>query len=225
MFNFSRNKIINKEVISWKNFEPEALENKVKSSRRILLVSVLPEKTDLLKELLAKKKNQIQVVGEDLFPDMKILTEEPGEVGCDRLLAAYAAWHKVRSSAIVIDLGTALTIDYIDNERCFHGGIIAPGFQSSAQALLSSAPRLAGSNLSGSVRIPGRNTGEAIRSGLLHMIAGGIERIVHQYQEIDPDAKVVTTGGDFPRILDEVEFPFLFDEDLLGFGLLQLSKS
>lgn len=119
-------------------------------------------------------------------------------VGIDRLLNAAAAWEIAKQACVVIDAGTAVTVDFIDGEGVFHGGAIMPGAQMQLQALASGTDLLEGIDF----KVPegdtfGRSTGSAMLRGVFHGIRGGVWRIIETYaEEYGAYPLVIATGGD-----------------------------
>jgi len=129
-----------------------------------------------------------------------IATENPGEVGADRIVNSVAAWDRFKQNLIVVDFGTAITFDCINNNREYLGGTILPGIALSLDALAVKTAKLPRVDLD---RAPetaiGRNSVDAIRSGLLIGFGGMVDRMIERLgPEITPDAgsvKVIGTGG------------------------------
>jgi len=124
--------------------------------------------------------------------------DHPEQVGVDRLLAALAAWGDGGGPVIVIDVGTAVTVDTVDAAGRFLGGSILPGPSLAARALrqgTASLPEvdLAAAPPAGAI---GRDTESAIRAGLVLGAAGAVERLVaEQRRALGGQATVVATGG------------------------------
>ena len=128
---------------------------------------------------------------------MKILCDNPREVGADRIVNALAGREKYGKPLIVADYGTAITFDVVSPEGSYMGGAIAPGLASSISALFSKAAKLPQVALSIPKSVIGRNTEQAIQSGILFGNAGLTDRIIDMIRT-DPamkDAKVIATGG------------------------------
>ena len=128
---------------------------------------------------------------------MKILCDNPREVGADRIVNALAGREKYGSPLIVADYGTAITFDVVSPEGSYMGGAIAPGLNSGISALFSKAAKLPQVALKIPQSVIGRNTEQAIQSGILFGNAGLTDRIVDMIRT-DPamkDAKVIATGG------------------------------
>jgi type III pantothenate kinase len=137
-------------------------------------------------------------------PDMPLLVDDPHSVGADRIVNAVAAFHKYRSSLIVVDFGTATTIDYISESGSYLGGTISPGLKISSDALFqktSLLPRMERFTLPDTV--VAKNTISSMNAGIIYGYAGLVDGIVRRAkQEIDPNPKVVATGGLAPLIAE-----------------------
>ena len=128
---------------------------------------------------------------------MKILTKNPNEVGADRIVNAVAGREKYGCPLIVADYGTAITFDVVSPAGDYLGGAIAPGLNSSISALFSKAAQLPQVGLNIPENVIGRNTQEAIQSGILFGNGGLTDRIVDMIRSQDgmKEAKVIATGG------------------------------
>jgi len=119
------------------------------------------------------------------------------QIGADRLLAALAAYERYRAPVIVVDAGTAITIDYVNGRGEFCGGVIFPGASASARLLERSTALLPRVDMSGASRTIAKNTAEAIRSGLRYGYAGAVDGIVERMtRESRAQPTVVATGGE-----------------------------
>jgi type III pantothenate kinase len=136
---------------------------------------------------------------------IKILTENPAELGADRIVNAAAAWDCLATALIVIDFGTAITFDCVSSKAEYLGGAIHPGIGISLDALAGKTAQLPRINLNEQlVKALGRNTVDAIRSGILHGFGGMIDRMISLLsQEIlaqdrlaqGSKVQVIATGG------------------------------
>lgn len=163
----------------------------------------------------------------DLRPEagLAIACREPSEVGRDRLFGARAALELTRGDAIVVSVGTALTVDAVRADRTFLGGAIAPGPELLARALASGTARLPSIEARAGVPALGVDTRGALRSGVAVGLRGAARELVLRVgQEASlPGATVVLTGGarDFllqPRPFHDAEV--LVERDLVHLGLL-----
>ncbi len=131
---------------------------------------------------------------------------QPRRLGVDRWVAMVGAWAETGSSCLVVDAGTALTLDAIDDEGNHLGGQIIPGAATMLESLASATsdlPHVKGParQEGADLRMFGRNTAAAIREGAQNAVAGAIERAFHALQSNAYDPTIVLTGGGASRIL------------------------
>ncbi len=170
----------------------------------VAISSVVPPSTDALREMVANYFHfPPVVVGPGTRTGMPILTDNPREVGADRIVNALGAFTKFGGPAIVVDVGTATTYDAVSDRGEFLGGVIAPGLAISGAALTEHTARLPRVELAVPRSVIGRNTVEAIQSGLVFGTAGEIDGVVERIQKEIGPATVVITGGLAPVVLPE----------------------
>ena len=132
-----------------------------------------------------------------------MLTDNPAEVGADRIVNCVAAFERYGGPTIVVDLGTATTFDVISAKGEFLGGAIAPGLGISADALFSKAARLSRTHIRKPAKVVGTGTADNIQIGLFYGYIGLIDGICDRMiEELGPETKVVATGG-YARLLAE----------------------
>ncbi len=132
---------------------------------------------------------------------------QPRRMGVDRWVAMVGAWAEVRGTCLVVDAGTAMTIDAIDDEGQHLGGQIIPGVATMAAALAKATsevpavrPAPARSDLD--LGMFGRNTAAAVREGAQNAVAGAVDRAIRTLQSNAYEPVVILTGGDASRILN-----------------------
>ncbi|HLG30379.1 MAG TPA: type III pantothenate kinase [Candidatus Brocadiales bacterium] len=136
-------------------------------------------------------------VGTDIPIKIPILVHNPERVGVDRLLNAIAAFQRMRTGAIVVDFGTAITFDVVSDNGEYLGGAIAPGIETSAYALNTRTAFLPRVSINKPSHALGKNTEEAISSGIYWGTVGMVERILRElFNELGYQPKVIATGGD-----------------------------
>jgi len=136
------------------------------------------------------------VVGPGIRTGMPILTENPREVGADRIVNSVAAFERHRQGCIVVDFGTATTFDVVSPKGEYLGGAIAPGLAISADALFHAAAKLPRVELVRPAKVVGRNTVTSMQSGLVFGYAGLVDSIVERMRhELEFPVKVLATGG------------------------------
>jgi type III pantothenate kinase len=163
----------------------------------VCLSSVVPMATLALTEFAREWLGlEPLVVSSGLNLNVRLGMDRPGDVGADRIANASAAWDHYRGACIVVDLGTATKVEAITANGEFAGGSIAAGLGVSLEALTARAAKLFDIPLLGTSSPIGRNTSDALQSGLvnghMHLVAGLIADI---RREIGESAPVVVTGG------------------------------
>ncbi len=160
-------------------------------------------------------------VGEIFAGDMRVLTaddlplpvrvEHPERVGIDRLLSAVAV-NQLRASgqpAIVVDLGTACTVDFISSDGAFEGGTILPGTTLSAAALhtgTATLPQLSTDNFDAPPAVVGKSTQAAIASGIYWGLVGAVRELVDRItRESTKVPQLFVTGGEAARLVAQLE--------------------
>jgi type III pantothenate kinase len=127
---------------------------------------------------------------------MAILVENPYEVGADRIVNGVAAFQKYGGPCIVVDFGTATTIDVISARCEYLGGTIIPGIGISAEALFGRAARLFRVEIKDPGKIIGRNTVEQMQGGLYYGAIDSVDGVLARTKaEFGAEAKVIATGG------------------------------
>jgi len=139
---------------------------------------------------------EAMVVGRKLKTGIKVRTDNPREVGADRIVNAVAAVHKWGPPIVVVDFGTATTFDCVDDQGDYVGGAIAPGFKISEEALFSKTAQLPRVEVSRPPAAIGKNTVHAMQSGLFFGYAGLVDALARRCRaELGGSPKVVATGG------------------------------
>jgi type III pantothenate kinase len=163
----------------------------------VVVASVVPPLTGIFEKLAIRYFGRPPlVIGTDVHTGVRVLLDSPGEVGADRVVNAVAAYRRYGGPACVVDLGTATTFDVLSSEGDYLGGAIAPGVGVAAEALFQRTAKLPRIDL---VRPPaaiGKNTIQAMQSGLLFGYVGLVEGLVARFRaELGPEMKVIATGG------------------------------
>jgi type III pantothenate kinase len=158
---------------------------------------VVPPMLTMTQEL-ARKFFKIDplIVGPGVKTGMPILYESPKDVGADRIVNGVAAYEKYRDSCIIVDFGTATTIDLISKKGEYIGGAIAPGLSIALEALVQRAAKLPRIEVVKPKEVIGKNTVSSIQSGIFFGYAGLVDGIVRRMQsEHGAPCNVVATGG------------------------------
>lgn len=163
----------------------------------LVISSVVPIVTERLREMsLGYFYFAPVIVAPGTRTGMPIRMDNPREVGADRLVNALAAFEAYGGPGIVVDFGTATSFDVVSVKGEFIGGAIAPGVQTSMEALSASGAQLPRVELATPRHAIGRNTIEAMQSGATYGFAGLVDRIVEELTAGLPTTPVVVaTGG------------------------------
>lgn len=144
-----------------------------------------------------------------------VLTDNPAEVGADRIANCVAAFERYGGPAIVVDLGTATTFDVISPGGEFLGGAIAPGLGISADALFGKAAKLAAIPIQKPAKVIGTGTADNIQIGLYYGYIGLVDGICERMiAELGPQTRVVGTGGFAKLIAADSRYLQTVDTDL-----------
>ena len=146
--------------------------------------------------------------------------ENPQEVGMDRLANAVGGIQSVGAPVIIVDFGTAITLDLVDQDGAYAGGAILPGREISAEALFKRTSRLPRISLQRPPQILGKTTFFSMQSGLFFGTLGAVEFMIHRlWKEIGYKTKVIVTGGGAAELIPEMPYVDLFDPHLTLRGL------
>jgi type III pantothenate kinase len=200
------------------NFIPQQL-----AIEKTLVSSVVPSIDRLVKKHFGSRAH---FMNHRNIPLIQIKTKTPAEVGADRLVAAFGAWEKFRAPCLVIDLGTATTLDVILKNGEYRGGLICPGFELSRDILFERTAKLPKAPIKEPPSLIGNSTITAIQAGLIHgyrsMLEGLIEKIRHEYRQ---PFKIIATGGHAPFLASKLKLKVdLIDPQFLLKSLEKISR-
>lgn len=149
-----------------------------------------------------------------------VLTDNPKEVGADRIVNTIAAHHLYGGPSIVVDFGTSTNLDVVSASGEFLGGALAPGIEISLDALAARAAQLRKVELVPPRSVIGKNTVEALQSGALYGFAGQVDGLVRRISaEMGGVTAVIATGGLAPIVVPEAETITHHDPELTLVGL------
>lgn len=159
----------------------------------------------IVEQLRARTSQEVYILGVDLPIPIRFDLAPEQMTGQDRFLNALAAYHTMRQACVVVDAGTAMTVDFVDGQGVFQGGAIMPGFGMAIRMLHERTSALPEASLT---PLPddqpfGKNTDQAIRLGVSSMLRGAVRTLAERYAiayEAYPPA--IVTGGD-ARLLFE----------------------
>ena len=191
-----------------------------------IIASVVPQVLNSMRTAIQKLTGKIPlVVGPGLKTGLNILLENPGQTGADLVVADVAALREHKPPLIVIDMGTATTMSVLDKNGAHIGGCIIPGVKISMDALTDKTALLPGLQLDQPKRAIGRNTIDAMRSGIMLgtacMLDGMVERME---EELGYKTTVIVTGGIAKFIVPMCKSPMIYEKDLIIKGLAILYK-
>jgi type III pantothenate kinase len=184
-------------------------------------VSVNPAMLEPLEHVVEQTANRkVQWVGRELEVPIDVLTDSPEETGLDRVLNIAAAYEQIEKACVVVDAGSAITIDACNEKGAFLGGAIAPGARMMLDALHEKTAKLPRVEL----EIPrdgfGASTTEAIRQGVYHGIRGMVKELVEQYAvALGRWPDVIATGGDAEKLFSGWELIHAIAPDLTLYGV------
>jgi type III pantothenate kinase len=194
----------------------------VRDIEEIVISSVVPPVMYSIEHAIRKyfKKNAM-IVGPGIKTGISIKTENPKEVGADRIVNAVAAHEKYGGPVIIIDLGTATTFCAVSKDAEYLGGLICPGIKISSEALFEKTAKLPRIEIAKPSAVIGKNTVKSMQSGIFYGFIGQIEYIINKMKEETGwnDAKVIATGGLSSLITNETKSIDIFDRNLTLDGL------
>ena len=191
-----------------------------------IVASVVPPVLNSFRTAIRKLtgKNCL-VVGPGLKTGLNILIDNPAQTGADLVVGAVAALRGYRPPLIVVDMGTATTMEVVDHGNTYLGGCIIPGVRVSAEALSSRASQLPGIQLDKPKRVIGKNTVECMRSGIMYGAAAMLDGMLDRMEEeLGKRTTVVVTGGMAQFIAPLCRRKMMVEKDLLLKGLYAIYK-
>ena len=168
----------------------------------IALASVVPALTGAVEAIAARRDRPLLVAGAGTVP-LAVRVDRPGEVGADRLVNALAAARLHGTPAVVVDFGTATTLDCVAADGAYVGGAIAPGLELGLEALAARTAKLPRIELRAPDRAIGRDTVSAMQSGTIFgyqaLAAGLLARVRRELADANDvapaDVQAILTGG------------------------------
>jgi type III pantothenate kinase len=203
---------------------------KVDDINGAIVSSVVPNVMHALNGAVVKYvKTKVLEVGPGVKTGIKIITENPREIGADRIVDAVGAYEKYGGPVLVLDFGTATTYDLITADGSFAAGITAPGIKISAKALWTDTAKLPEIEIKKPASILAQETISSMQAGLVYGQIGQTEYIINKVKEESgyKDLKVVSTGGLGRIISDETDLIDVYDPILTldGLRLIYLKNS
>lgn len=204
-----------KNILELNNLSHQAFDGAIVSS-------VVPSVTHTLQEAVTRLTGkEVMVVGPGIKTGLKIMLDNPAQLGSDRVADAVAAVHEYPCPLIIVDMGTATTISAIDRNKNFLGGMIMPGLRVSLDSLTNRTSQLPNISLDPPRRVIGTNTIDCMRSGIIYSTASSIDGIIERMEEeIGEKCTVISTGGLAKTIIPYCRHDIIIDDLLLLKGLM-----
>lgn len=198
-----------------------SFNHKDNSNYEFIVSSVVPKIDNTIKEMCKKYfKNDALFVKQGIKSGIKIKLDNPKELGADILVGCVASVNIYGSNVVVIDIGTAMTMVYINEKKELIGGTIFPGMHTAFSGLISKAAKLEEVGFEKVDNVIGNSTKSCLQSGMIYGYVSLIEGLIQKYKEILGDFKVVLTGGEAKLLKDYfVDKSYIFDDELLIKGL------
>ena len=192
----------------------------------VIISSVVPQVLNSVRTAIRKLLNtEPLVVGPGLKTGLDIRLENPGQMGADLVAADVAALSEHKPPLIVIDMGTATTMAVLDPNGAHLGGCVCPGVKISLEALTGNTSLLPGIQLDSPKQALGRNTADAMRSGIMFGTAAMLDGMIDRFRaETGWDFTIVATGGLAKHIVPLCHNEIVYDRHLIIKGLAKLYR-
>ena len=197
----------------WKVFGDEDAE--------VAAASVVPSLNATLQKAVDDVTGKdILWVGSDIDLPLSVTTKEPEKTGVDRALVTAAAYEQLRKACVVVDAGTAITVNFCNNEGALVGGAILPGVTAMIEALHDKTAQLPKIIFETPVSPFGVDTADAIRHGISGAVRGLVQNMAERWAEqMGTWAEVIATGGDAAALFTDWEIVHAVSPDLLMYGI------
>lgn len=202
-------------ILEHRNIMPQDIKD-------VIIASVVPDVMHSLTSGIIKYLNiKPIIVSAGIKTGIRIVTENPKEIGPDRIVDAVAGYEQYGGPIIVVDFGTATTYDLIGEKGTFEAGITAPGIETAGRSLWGGAAMLPAIEIRKPKSILAQETISSMQAGLVYGAIGQTEYIVQKIKEECgyDNIKVVATGGLGKIIADETDCIDIYDPDLTLTGL------
>ena len=187
-----------------------------------IISSVVPPVLNAVRTGLMKLFNlRPMVVGAGLKTGLNIHVDNPAQVGSDRIVAAVGALVDHQAPMILIDMGTATTMEVVGRNNTYLGGCIMPGVRTALDGMVSHCAQLPGISLELPDRVIGRNTVDCLQSGVLMGAAAMLDGMISRIEEeLGEKTLVLATGGIAPLVVPLCRRQITLEDDLILKGLL-----
>jgi type III pantothenate kinase len=200
------------------------VEGSVENKRNgvIVVSSVQNDWGRMVEELCRETLGEtIQLIGREIRLPIEMAVDDPSAVGTDRVVNAAAAYAVIEDACAVASFGTAVTIDLVDEDGVFLGGVIAPGVEMGADALHDSTSKLPRVKIQPPKDPVGANTVDAINAGLIYSAVGLLRMVAEKFAEqIGKWPHIIVTGGAANLLKDHCDFVDSWISDLAVRGIV-----
>ena len=192
----------------------------------VVMSSVVPSITNTFRRAVEKLTDaKTIIVGPGVKTGLKILIDDPGQLGSDLVVDAVAGIEEYPGPQIIIDMGTATTFSVIGKDKSYLGGVITTGMAVSADALFSRTSQLPRISFDKPKRVIGKNTVDCMKSGIMYSTASGIDGMIERLEEeLGEKCTVIATGGLASIVMPLCKRKIILDEDLMLKGLAIIYK-
>ena len=161
----------------------------------------------------------IAILETEDIPQQQLRYNTPKTLGMDRYLACLGAWSMFQSPVVVIDSGSACTIDFMDQSAVYHGGVIMPGIQTLLGVFYKSAPALPQFQFAIPSHFPGVSSKDSLQWGLSQLFLDGVNSNLNRYDELHHNYQLVVTGGDAETLSPLINRDLIVSRDLIFIGM------
>ena len=193
-------------------------KHKISKSIVASVSSISPKKLENLQKIV-----NFSLVSSDIKTPFKNLYGTPQTLGVDRLALVFGAVVKYpKKNVLIIDAGTCITFDFVNNDSEYLGGAISPGIEMRYKSLNKFTSKLPLLNLSKPTHFIGNSTIESINSGVVNGVIQEIEGVINQYKKKYLDLTVVLTGGDTNFLAKQLKSSIFANQNFLLEGLNEI---
>ena len=190
-------------------------------SPAVAAASVNPSLDAALEKAVKDATGQtVEWVGRQIDLPIEVLTDKPSQTGVDRILNIAAAYEEMEKCCIVVDAGTAITVDCCNDKGQFVGGAIAPGVSTMLAAMHQRTAKLPEVEFTVPVGAFGKTTEQAMLQGVYHGVRGMVKELAENYAtELGTWPEIIATGGDAKSLFDGWELIHAISPDLTLYGI------
>lgn len=192
----------------------------IRDIKAVVVSSVVPQIMFSLERAIKRYLRHTPIIiSKEVNTGLRILTDNPSEVGADRIVNAVAVHNLYPGDSIIIDFGTATTFCALKANGDYLGGVICPGIKIALDALIEKTAKLPKIELVRPENVIGTNTVNSMQSGAIYGYAGQIESIVSRMRKQMGPAQVIATGGVTSLIKEATDVIDILDPNLTLKGL------